>query len=79
VSDGENFFPEFSNMNPDCLQCFLNKFSEYFQDSINIMLIDNAGIHKAERLIILGNIRLLFLPSYTKSLLVLYNAVNFSI
>jgi len=68
VADGENFFPEFSNMNTDCLQYFLNKFSEYFQDSINIMLTDNAGIHKAERLIIPENIRLLFLPAYSPEL-----------
>ncbi len=47
-------------MNTDCFQCFINKFSYCFQDSINIMLIDNAGINKAERLIIPENIRLLF-------------------
>ncbi|MGE0085320.1 MAG: IS630 family transposase [Desulfococcaceae bacterium] len=66
--DGENFFPEFPNMNTDCFQCFIDKFSEYFKDSMNIMLIDNAGIHKAERLIIPENIRLLFLPSYSPEL-----------
>jgi hypothetical protein len=59
---GENFFPGFSNMNTDCFQCFIDKFSKYFQDSINIMLTDSAGIHKAERLIIPENIRLIFLP-----------------
>ena len=32
------------------------------------MLIDNAGIHKAKRLIIPENIRLLFLPSYSPEL-----------
>ena len=68
VSDGENFFLEFSNMNTDCFQCFLDKFSDCFQDSINIMLIDNAGIHKAKRLIIPENIRLLFLPAYSPEL-----------
>ena len=66
--NGESFFLEFPNMNMDCFQCFIDKFSEYFQDSINIMLIDNAGIHKAKRLIIPENIRLLFLPSYSPEL-----------
>ena len=55
-------------MNADCFQYFLNKFSECFKDSVSIMLIDNAGIHKAERLIIPENIRLLFLPSYSPEL-----------
>lgn len=68
VSDGENFFLEFSNMNTDCFQCFLDKFSECFKYSINVMLIDNAGIHKAKRLIIPENIRLLFLPAYSPEL-----------
>ncbi len=66
--DGESFFPGFPNMNTDCLQCFIDKFSEYFQDIINIILIDSAGIHKAKRLIIPENIRLLFLPSYSPEL-----------
>ena len=68
VSDGENFFPEFPNMNTDCFQCFTDKFSEFFQNNINIMLTDNAGIHKAKRLIIPENIRLIFLPSYSPEL-----------
>jgi len=68
VSDGENFFLEFSNMNTDCFQYFIDKFSEFFQDSMNVMLIDNAGIHKAKRLIIPENIRLIFLPPYSPEL-----------
>jgi transposase len=68
VLDGESFFLEFSNMNTDCFQYFLNKFSEYFKDSMNIMLIDNAGIHKAKRLIIPENICMLFLPPYSPEL-----------
>ena len=67
VVDGENFF-EFSNMNTDCFQCFIDEFSKHFQDSMNIMLIDNAGIHKAKRLVIPENIRLIFLPPYSPEL-----------
>ncbi len=68
VLDGESFFPEFSNMNTDCFQCFLKKFSEYFKDSMNMMLIGSAGIHKAKRLIIPENICMLFLPPYSPEL-----------
>jgi len=35
---------------------------------MNIMLTDNAAIHKAKKLIIPGNIRLIFLPSYSPEL-----------
>lgn len=68
VSCGENFFLEFPIMNTDCFQGFLDGFSEVFSDSMNIILIDNAGIHKAERLIIPENIHLIFLPPYSPEL-----------
>ena len=68
VSDGENFFPEFPNMNTDCFQFFIGKLSEVFPDSMNIMLTANAAVHKAKRPIIPGNIRLIFLPSYSPEL-----------
>jgi len=65
---GGSFFLEFPFMNTDCFQCFLDGFSETFSDSINIFIIDNAGIHKAKRLIIPENIRLVFLPPYSPEL-----------
>ena len=68
VADGENFFLEFSNMNTDCLQIFIDEFSKHFQDSMNIMLIDSAGIHKAKRPVIPENICLPFLPPYSPEL-----------
>ena len=68
VSEGENFFLEFPCMNADCFQGFLDGFSEIFSDSMNVMLIDNARIHKVERLEIPENIRLVFLPAYSPEL-----------
>ena len=68
VSCGENFFPELPFMNTDCFQCFLDGFSETFSDSMNVFIIDNAGIHKAKRLIIPENIRFIFLPPYSPEL-----------
>jgi len=35
---------------------------------MNIMLTDNASVHKAKKLIIPGNIRLIFLPPYSPGL-----------
>lgn len=68
VADGENFFLEFPGMNTDCFQCFLEKLSEEFSDSTNVLPNDNAGIHKAKRLTIPENIRLVFLPAYSPEL-----------
>jgi transposase len=68
ISDGRNLFLEFPCMNTDCFQNFMEIFSEEFSDSMNVLLIDNAGIHKAKRLVIPGNIRLIFLPAYSPEL-----------
>jgi len=68
VSCGESFFLELPFMNTDCFRCFPDGFSETFSDSMNIFIIDNAWIHKAKRLIIPENIRLIFLPPYSPEL-----------
>jgi transposase len=68
ISDGKNLFFEFPGMNTDCFQNFIEIFSEEFSDSMNVLLIDNAGIHKAKRLVIPQNIRLIFLPAYSPEL-----------
>ncbi len=68
IPDGRNLFSEFPNMNTDCFQNFIEIFSEEFSDSMNVLLIDNAGIHKAKRLVIPQNIRLIFLPAYSPEL-----------
>ena len=68
VSCGESFFLELPFMNTDCFQCFLDGFSETFSDSMNVFITDNAGIHKAKRLIIPENIRFIFLPPYSPEL-----------
>ena len=61
---GEHFFYEFTHLNSDCFQVFLNLVSEQFHDSILIMQLDQAGAHKAKRLKIPANIILLFQPSH---------------
>ena len=68
AAGGQNFFLEFPGMNTDCFQCFLEKFSEEFPNSMNVLLIDNAGIHKAKRLMFPENICPVFLPSYSPEL-----------
>lgn len=61
---GEHFFYEFTHLNSDCFQVFLDLVSEQFHDSILIMQLEQAGAHKAKRLKLPANIILLFQPSH---------------
>jgi hypothetical protein len=62
---GEHFFYEFSHLNSDCFQVFLNLVSEQYKDSILIIQLDQAGAHRAKRLKIPDNIILMFQPSHS--------------
>ena len=65
---GERFFLEFSHLTSDCFQCFLEKFSEAFSESLNLLVLDNGRFHQAKSLKIPENIVLLFLPPYSPEL-----------
>lgn len=65
---GERFFFEFSHLTADCFQCFLEKFSEAFSESLNLLVLDNGRFHRAKSLKIPENIVLLFLPPYSPEL-----------
>ena len=62
---GESFFLEFSYLNSVCFQAFLNEFSKTYSDSLNILQLDNASPHLAQKLILPGNVILLFQPAYS--------------
>jgi hypothetical protein len=65
---GENFFYEFSHLNTDCFQVFLDLISEQFADSMIIMQVDQAGCHRAKRLRLPKNIILIFQPAHSPEL-----------
>ena len=65
---GEHFFFEFSHLNTDCFQIFLNLISEQFKDSLLIIQLDNGAFHKAKRLNVPSNIILLFQPPHCPEL-----------
>ena len=65
---GESFFYEFSHLNTDCFQIFLDLVSEKFADSIIIMQVDQAGCHRAKRLRLPSNIILIFQPAHSPEL-----------
>jgi DDE superfamily endonuclease len=62
---GAHFFYEFTHLNSDCFQVFLNLVSQQYNDSILIIQLDQAGAHRAKRLQIPANIILMFQPSHS--------------
>ncbi len=65
---GERFFLEFSDITSECFQCFIEKFSEAFADSLNVLVLDNGRFHQAKSLEIPENIVFVFLPPYSREL-----------
>lgn len=43
---GEHFICQFSHVDTDCYQQFLNEFSKAYPDSLNILQVDNGRFHK---------------------------------
>jgi transposase len=67
-STGESFFYEFSHLNSDCFQIFLELVSRRFADSILIIQLDKGGFHRAKKLRVPDNIILLFQPARSPEL-----------
>jgi transposase len=68
LATGENFFYEFTHLNSDCFQIFLNLVAQQYPEDILIIQVDNGGFHKAKKLKIPPNIILLFQPSHPPEL-----------
>ncbi|HRX71847.1 MAG TPA: IS630 family transposase [Candidatus Competibacteraceae bacterium] len=62
---GASFFLEFSHLDLDCFQNFLNQFSEAYPDSLNVIQLDNGRFHSAKKNEIPKNVILLFQPPYS--------------
>jgi transposase len=65
---GESFFYQFSHVNKDCYQKYLEEFSKAYPDSVNILQVDNGRFHTSKKLMIPENIILLFQPPYCPEL-----------
>ena len=65
---GESFFWEFSHVDTECYQHFLNEFAISNPNSLNIIQVDNGLFHKAKKLQVPANIILLFQPPYSPEL-----------
>jgi transposase len=67
-ASGESFFYEFSTVDTDCFQIFLNLFAEQYTDSLNIIHLDQGGFHYCDKLEIPKNVILLFQPAHSPEL-----------
>lgn len=65
---GSSFFWQFSHVDTDCYQRFLNEFSQQYSESLNILQVDHGRFHKSQHLVVPDNIILLFQPPYCPEL-----------
>jgi transposase len=65
---GNDFLMEFPDCNADNFQIFLDEFSAENPKTLIIMPLDNGAFHKAKKLKIPDNIKLVFLPPYSPEL-----------
>ncbi|GAP99024.1 transposase [Leptolyngbya sp. NIES-2104] len=65
---GEAFFLEFSHVDTDCYQLFLDQFSQAYPETLNILQVDNGRFHTSKDLVVPENIILLFQPPYCPEL-----------
>ncbi|MEH2414950.1 transposase [Nostoc sp.] len=65
---GESLFWQFSDVDTECYQQFLNEFAACYPKSLNVLQVDNGLFHKAKRLQIPENIVLLFQPAHSPEL-----------
>ena len=66
--NGNHFEIEMPQCNGDTFQIFLNELSRKQMDEYIILLLDNGAFHKARKLKIPENIKLLFIPPYSPEL-----------
>ncbi len=65
---GASFFLQFSHVDTQCYQWFLNEFSKAYPDSLNILQVDNGRFHTSQALVVPENVILLFQPPYSPEL-----------
>jgi transposase len=62
---GESWFLEFSHLNTDCFQAYLQAFSQTYPHQLHIIPVDNATCHTTKRLVVPKNIILGFQPAHS--------------
>ena len=65
---GDTFWWELPRLDADCFTVFLRQFSQHYTDSLNLILLDQAPAHVAQRVAVPENVILLWLPAYSPEL-----------
>lgn len=65
---GTSFLLQFSHVDTECYQRFLDEFSAQYTDSLNILQVDRGRFHQSKHLVVPENIILLFQPPYCPEL-----------
>lgn len=65
---GDAFWWELPCLDADCFALFLDKFAQYYADSLNIVLLDQAPAHVAQRVQWPENVVLVWLAAYSPEL-----------
>lgn len=65
---GDAFWWELPRLDADCFTVFLRQFGQYYADSLNVVLLDQAPVHVAQRVPIPENVILVWFPAYSPEL-----------
>jgi hypothetical protein len=65
---GEAFWWELPRLDADCFTVFLRQLGQHYAESLNIVFLDQAPAHVAQRVAIPENIILMWLPAYSPEL-----------
>jgi hypothetical protein len=65
---GDAFWWELPRLDADCFTLFLDQLSHCYTESLNIVLLDQAPAHVAQRVAVPENVILMWLPAYSPEL-----------
>ena len=65
---GDHFFLELPVLDTACFQVFLDEFSQAYNDSFNILILDRGSFHKSDSLRLPSNVAFILLPPYSPEL-----------
>jgi DDE superfamily endonuclease len=65
---GDAFWWELPRLDADCFNIFLDQLSHRYAESLNILLLDQAPAHVAQRVQLPENVVLVWLPAYSPEL-----------
>ena len=65
---GDAFWWELPRLDADCFTVFLQQFGQHYAESLNIVLLDQAPAHVAQRVVLPENVVLVWLPAYSPEL-----------